>query len=269
MVPPLNVLTSVIDQFYLVVQMVKRTVAGRYRGSILGMGWSLVYPLIMLGVYTFVFGVVFRSRWPSSEDGGTAAFAVMLFAGLLIHQFFAECLSRAPGLIVGNVQYVKKVLFPLEVLPWVAVGAALFQSTMSITILLAFVLLLKGALPWTIVFIPFVILPIALLAVGLVWAVSALSVYIRDISQVIGVLTTMLLFLSPIFYPIQILPKAAQALIYFNPLTVIIIQFRRVALDGMPPNWLALLLYTCVAFVVAWLSLSWFQKVRTGFADVL
>lgn len=269
MVPAQEVFTSLSKRFQLVVQMIKRTVAGRYRGSILGMSWTLVYPIIMLGVYTFVFGVVFRSRWPASEDGGTAAFAVMLFAGLLIHQFFSECLSRAPGLITGNVQYVKKVLFPLEVLPWVAVGSALFQSCMSISILLAFVLFLKGALPWTVIFIPIVILPIALLAVGLVWAVSALSVYVRDISQVIGVLTTMLLFLSPIFYPIQILPKLAQALIYFNPLTIIIIQFRRVALEGVPPNFVALGLYAVVAFGVAWLSLSWFQRVRTGFADVL
>lgn len=269
LVPARDVFRSLAKQYQLVYQMVKRTVAGRYRGSILGMGWSLLYPIIMLAVYTFVFGVVFRSRWPSSGDGGTAAFAVMLFAGLLIHQFFSECLSRAPGLIVGNVQYVKKVLFPLEVLPWVAVGSALFQSTMSITILLAFVLFLKGSLPWTIVFIPVVIFPIALLAVGIVWTVSALSVYIRDISQVIGVLTTMLLFLSPIFYPIQALPKIAQGLIFFNPLTVIIIQFRRVALEGVTPDWIALGLYTVVAFAVAWLSLSWFQRVRTGFADVL
>ncbi len=264
----MDVVRSLTEHTGLVYQMTRRAVAGRYRGSVLGMAWSLCSPILMLAVYTFVFGVVFQMR--GVERGSPAgSFPVWLFAGLICHQFFSECLNRGPMLVVGNVQYVKKVVFPLQSLPWIAVGGALFQTAMSLLVLVLFNLFVTHEIQWTLVFVPVVFLPIALLAAGLVWIVAALSVYVRDIGQVMGVLTTALLFLSPVFYQIEQLPAFAQKLIYLNPLTVIITQLRKVVLDGQLPDFWILGIYSLVALVVAWLGLSLFQRMRGGFADVL
>lgn len=263
-----DVARSFTDHTELVYQMTQRAVAGRYRGSVLGMAWSLCSPILMLAVYTFVFGVVFKMRGIGTGDA-TGGFAVWLFAGLICHQFFAECLNRAPMLVVGNVQYVKKVVFPLHSLPWIAVGAALFQAMMSLTVLVVFNLIVSGELNWTLLFIPVVILPLALLSAGIVWIVAALSVYVRDIGQVMGVFTTALLFLSPVFYQVEQLPASAQKLIYLNPLTAIITQLRKVVLHGELPDFLVLGVYSVVALFVAWFGLRLFTRMRGGFADVL
>jgi len=248
--------------------MTRRAVAGRYRGSVFGMAWSLCSPILMLAIYTFVFGVVFKMRGIET-GGGTGSFASWLFAGLICHQFFSECLNRAPMLVVNNVQYVKKVVFPLESLTWIAVGAALFQTAISVCVLIVFNVLFNQDINWTIVFIPLVLFPLALLATGLVWMVAALSVYVRDIAHVMGVVTTALLFLSPVFYSINQLPPFAQKLIYLSPLTAIITELRKVVLDGVLPDFFVLGVYTVVAMIVAWLGLSLFQRMRGGFADVL
>jgi len=252
----------------LVVLLIAREVAGRYRGSVFGLVWSFFHPLLMLAVYTFVFSVVFQARW-GGQGESKFEFALVLFAGLMVYSLFAECLNRAPSLILSNVNYVKKVIFPLEVLPWVTLGAALFHLAISLVVWFAAFLLLFGKAHVTVLLLPVVLLPLILLTQGLSWFLAALGVYVRDVTQVVGVLTSMLMFLTPIFYPLEILPKQFQFWLSFNPLTSVIGWVRDILMWNRIPDWQTFGLLTLSAFVVAWLGFAWFQKTRKGFADVL
>jgi lipopolysaccharide transport system permease protein len=252
----------------LISQMVRREVIGRYRGSALGLLWSFLNPLLMLVVYTFVFTSVFKARW-GAGDLPPSQFAVVLFAGLLVHGLFAEVLNRAPQLILANVSYVKKVIFPLEILPVICMGAALFHGFVSLAVLLAAFAALNGFVHWTAVFIPIVLLPLALLATGCAWILSALGVFVRDVGQVVAVFTGMLLFLSPVFFPLTAVPAALQGWILLNPLTFIIEQARDVIVWGRYPDWAGLSLYLLGATAIAWFGYFCFQKSRKGFSDVL
>ncbi|HBE91153.1 MAG TPA: sugar ABC transporter permease [Gammaproteobacteria bacterium] len=265
---PTGIFTSLSQNIDLTRQLIKREIISRYRGSVMGFFWTMLTPLMMLAIYTFIFGYVFDVRRGNSEmpDG---LFAVNLFCGLIVHGFFAEGINRAPTLITGNVNYVKKVVFPIEIFPWVTVGATLFNSMMSFTVLCLFNLAVTGSIPVTIIWLPVVLLPFVLLMTGAIWLFSALGVYLSDIKQLMGMLTTALLFLSPIFYPISALPPALQSVIYLNPLALIIEQCRDVLLWGKLPNFTALAVYFIVALVVAVIGFTWFQKSRRGFADVL
>lgn len=253
----------------LILLMAKREVAGRYKGSALGLAWSFFNPLLLLAVYTFVFSVVFRARWGLGGGESRTQFAVVLFVGLIVHGLFAEVLNRAPGLILANVNYVKKVVFPLEILPVVSMGAALFHTLISLGVLLIAFVLFNGYLHWTVVFIPMVILPIVILTLGLAWMLASLGVFLRDVGQTIGLVTTVLMFLAPVFYPINNLPEAFRPWMMANPLTFIIEQAREVLVWGHLPNWFGLGFYTTTATIVAWLGYAWFQNTRKGFADVL
>lgn len=262
------VATSFWESRALIAQLARRDVAARYRGSIVGLSWTLVNPLLMLGIYTFVFSVVFNARWGGSTlDHGS--FAIVLFVGILVHGVFAECLNRAPGLILANSGYVKRVVFPLEILPWVSMATALFHASASFAVLLVAALLIMGGIPWTIIFLPLVIVPLVLATMGVSWAFAAIGVYIRDIGQITSLLTTAMLFLSPVFYPISSLPDRYRFLFLLNPLTPIIELARDVAIWGRIPDWVTLGSSTAVALIVAWLGFWAFQRMRPGFADVL
>ena len=253
----------------LINRLSRREVVGRYRGSIIGLLWSFLNPLFMLVVYTFVFSVVFKARWGVGEEETKIQFAVVLFAGLIVHGLFAEVLNRAPNLVLSNVSYVKKVLFPLEILPGIVMGAALFHSFISLIVLLIAFSVIYGYLQWTIVLIPFVLLPLVILTLGLAWLLASLGVFLRDVGQTINIITMVLLFLSPVFYPLTALPEEFHPWIMANPLTFIIEQAREVLILGHLPNWIGLGIYTLLATCVAWLGFAWFQKTRKGFADVL
>jgi lipopolysaccharide transport system permease protein len=248
--------------------MIHREVVGRYRGSVLGLLWSFLNPVLMLAVYTFVFSVVFKARWGSGEET-KAAFALILFVGMIVHGIFAECVNRAPTLILSNVNFVKKVVFPLEIFPWIAMGTALFHSAISVGVWAVFFVFVKGYLPWTVVFLPLVILPLVLATLGFAWFLSATGVYVRDVSQTIGIFTTLLLFLSPIFYPASALPEPYRSLLELNPLTFLIEQARDVMVWERWPDFQRLAVYTFGGLVTAVIGLAWFQKIRRGFADVL
>jgi len=248
--------------------LTKREVVGRYRGSFLGIMWSFFNPLFMLAVYTFVFSVVFNARW-SGSGGSKVEFALALFAGMIVFNVFSECVNRAPGLILGNVNYVKKVVFPLEVLPWVTLGAATFHMLISLSVWLVFYLVFFGIPHWTVLLLPFVMLPLLLMTAGFCFALAALGVYLRDVSQVVTVATTALLFLSPIFYPVSALPPAYQTIIHLNPLTLIIEQTRGILIAGIVPNLSAWVIGLGISILMTWLGFFMFQKTRKGFADVL
>lgn len=252
----------------LIRNLVHREVVGRYKGSMLGIVWSLATPIFMLAVYTFVFSVVFKARWSGGSDSKTE-FALLLFAGLLVFSLFAECVSRAPGLVLANVNYVKKVVFPLEVLPWVTLGSALFHFCVSLAVWLVAYAVLFGMPHWTVLLLPVVIAPFALFVIGLSWALASLGVYLRDVGQLIGVVVQMLMFLTPIFYPASALPPDFQAVMLFNPLTPPIEMIREVMYWGRLPSLETWLIGAALALVTSTLGFAWFQKTRKGFADVL
>lgn len=252
----------------LIVQLVKREIASRYRGSFLGLIWPFVNPLLMLTIYTFVFGIVFKSRW-RAVSADPMEFAVVMFAGVLIHGLITECITRAPTLIVGNVNFVKKVVFPLESLAWVYVGTALFHSLIAMIIFIGAILLWQGHVPASVLLVPIIMMPFALLTVGLVWFISALGVYLRDIGQLMGIVSSLLMFLAPVFYPLSSVPHSLSAYLYLNPITFIVEQVRNAAVWGQPVDWMGWCVYSLVAWGVAWLGLSLFQRMRGGFADVL
>lgn len=264
-----SLVASFFDHRALIVQLTRRAITGRYRGSVAGVGWSLVIPILMLLVYTFVFGFVFKMRFNEETGGSNLGFAAFLFSGIVVHGFMAECLNRAPGLVTGNAQYVKKIVFPLECLVWVAIFTALFQTAISIAILSLFLLMTQGVVYWTALLAPVVLLPLMVMASGAIWIIGALSVYMRDFAQLMGVLTTLMLFLGPVFYPLSVIPAPARYLFYLNPITAIIEQMRRIMLDGVPPDWIVLGVYTVCALAVAKIGLMLFNRMRGGFADVL
>ena len=268
-VTPAAMFISLWRNRQLICQMTRREVVGRYRGSLLGMAWSFITPLIMLIVYTFVFSVVFNARWNAGGDESKADFAIILFTGMIVFGLFAEIVNRAPGLIVSNVNYVKKVVFPLEILSWVTLGSVLFHSVVSLTVLLLAQLIINRFLPWTILFFPLVFLPLILASLGTAWFLAALGVYVRDIGQITAVFTTVLMFLSAVFYPISALPEAYQIWLRLNPLVLIITESRNVLIFGSLPDWFSLGTALLASFAIAFAGFWWFQKTRKGFADVL
>lgn len=254
----------------LIGQLIRREVLGRYRGSMMGVAWSFLYPILMLAVYTFVFSVVFEAKWPGMLEGQSKSrFALLLFIGVIAHGLLAEAITKAPGLVVGNANYVKKVVFPLETLGWSLVGSAAFHALVSILILLGAQWLIDGWVPLTAWWLPVILLPLGFFALGATWLLSALGVFIRDIAQLSGVFATVLMFLAPVFYPIAALPEDYRVWVYANPLTVAIEQSRAALFAGATPDAVVLLRYYAISLVFMIFGYWWFQKSRRGFADVL
>ena len=262
------ILTSLVKHRFVIGQLSRRAILGRYRGTVLGLFWSLFTPLVMLGVYTFVFGKVLEVRWPD-QGGGSLEFAAILFSGMIIHGILAECLTQASTLIASNPQYVKKVVFPLEALPWVTVISAFFQGLISTGVLVVYLLIVNGSLPGTVILFPLPLFSLTLVCIGIGWLIAATAVFLKDIAQVTGILSTILFFMAPILYPKTALPEGFQNILYLNPITFVIEQFRSVVLWGEMPDWSGLAIYTAVALIFCWGSLVWFQRSRRGFADVL
>ena len=265
---PVAMIKSVLINRTLIYVLTRREVIGRYKGSMLGILWSFFTPVFMLVVYTFVFSVVFKARWSGGGES-KSEFALVLFAGLLVFNLFSECLNRAPGLVLANTNYVKKIVFPLETLPLVTLGAALFHMAISVLAWLIFYIVLFGTPPATALLLPLVLLPLVLLTLGLSWFLASISVYLRDIGQFIGIIITAMLFLSPIFYPRSTLPQGYQVALQANPLTLPVEMVRDVLFWGRPPQWELLAVYSAISVLVACAGFAWFQRTRKGFADVI
>lgn len=259
---------SVLAYGSLVWQFSRREIAGRYRGSFLGFGWAVVNPLLLLAIYTFVFSIVFQIRWDGPVTDRTG-FALVVYAGMIVHGFFAECITRAPTLVVDHRNLVKKVVFPLEVLPWTVLLVAAFHFLIGVLILAVASFLKTGALPATMLALPLIVIPLALLALGCAYAFAALGVYLRDLSQVVGFIALTLLFLSPVFYPASAVPESWRFVIAFNPIATFIEMTRGAVLFDVWPSAPRLLLMWALGAAVAWLGFFGFQRSRHGFADVL
>ncbi len=253
----------------LLRQFTVRNIAGRYRGSILGMGWSIAHPLVMLAVYTFVFGIVFKSRFGQSNSDSCLDFSLALFAGLTVFNLFTESVNRACSIVRTNVNLVKKVVFPLELLCISLVGEGLFHYLISTTILVVGVGLFLHTLSWTLLLLPLVAIPLLLFVLGCAWILAATGVFFKDIDYSIAILTTVLFFLTPIFYPVSAVPERLQILIQLNPLAVFVDTCRRLVIWKMMPDWPWYLYATALSVAMFCLGFALFERTKRSFADVL
>lgn len=257
-----------LDKRDLTLELAKREVLGRYRGATFGLLWSIASPFLLLIVYTLAFGTVMKARWPEVAEG-RGSFALILFVGLIVHGFFSECLIRSPNLITGNPNFVKRVIFPLDILPWSMVISALFHTLTNILVFLLLRLIMEGTFEPKVILLPLVFLPLVLLALGVAWFLASLGVYFRDINQVTGVVATALLFLSSAMIPLSVVPESFKLVFQLNPLTFIIDQAREVVLWGNWPDWAGMGMYLLVALGVFYGGYAWFHATRRGFADVI
>lgn len=260
-------LTSLAGHRALLYSLARRDVETRYRGTALGFSWAVLQPLMMLAVYALVFGGIFKSRW--TGGGGIQDFVQMLYCGLIVHGLFSDTLSRSPSAVLSNPGYVKKVVFPLELLPMCHLASAVFNAVVSLVLVSLLVLVQHHALPGTAWLVPVVLVPFLLLTAGLAWLLAAIGVFFRDVGQVINILMSILLFLSPVFYPASAASPVVRQLIYLNPLTYPMEALRAVLVIGEQPDWRHWLAYTAVCCVTFLAGLWFFQRTRPVFADVI
>ncbi|TXI22472.1 MAG: ABC transporter permease [Nitrosomonas sp.] len=267
-ISPAVIVASLWANRNLLAGLIRREIVGRYKGSVFGILWSLFNPILMLAVYTFFFSVIFQVRWLGG-GGSKTEFALILFSGLLVFNFFAECVNRAPSLIISNANYVKKIIFPLELLPVVAIGGAAFHLLVSFLVWMVFYFIFFGVPHLGVLLLPIILLPLAFLTLGLTWFLASLGVYLRDVSQIVGSIVPVLMFLSPVFYPLKSLPEEFQAVVHLSPITVAVEQARQVMYWNGAIDWVIWCEYSVASGVIAFLGFLWFQKTRKGFADVL
>jgi len=269
LINPFLVVEIVVKNKDLLKQLVRRNVESRYKGSSLGLVWSFIQPLMMLCVYTFVFTFVFKARWGIDTGGGRGAFAIIMFCGMAIFNIFSESVVSNCSIIVGNPNYVKKVIFPLEILPIAQVLSTVILSSVWFVLLFAGTLLLLNTISWTMLLLPITIIPLILFTTGISFFVASLGVYIRDVQHLIGVVMQILFFMTPIFYPITAVPEKIRWVLQLNPLSLIVAETRKIFLYGQQPNWLLVGISFLVGAVIFQLGLIWFMKTKKGFADVL
>lgn len=253
----------------LLIALVKRDITARYRGSWLGLMWSVLNPVLLLLVYYFVFTHVFKARLPQLYDGRDIAFSGFIFSGLIVYFLFSEVLTRAPSIIQDNANYVKKVVFPLEIIPLVTVLSAAFNFCIAFVVLQGFLLVSGEGLKLASLVFPLIALPYLLFLLGIAWFVSALAVYIRDVTYVVGFIATAMMFLSPVFYPPEIVPESFRVLMFYNPLTYFIESFRMSVVAGVIPPADFMLIPAAIGTTVCAAGYAFFQRVRSGFADII
>lgn len=264
-----EILKGITNNKTLIYQMTKRDILSRYKGSMLGIGWSLFTPLMMLIIYTFVFSVVFKAKWGVETEQTRTAFSVILFAGMIVFNMFSECFNRSTTLITSNSNYVNKIVFPLSILPWTILGSAIFHALISLSILIVAAFFLLEELHLTMLLLPIVWIPFFIGLVGLMLLLSSIGVYFRDLSQVTGVLTTVLMFTSPLFFPLSALPEKLQPILMLNPLAYFIEVTRDVIIWGDMPDLIPLCIAYALSITLIKVGYSCFEKLKKGFADVI
>lgn len=262
---PLRIWTDVWQHRYLLGQLIKRDVLLRYRGAMFGVLWIFLSPLFMLVIFAFVFGQIFQARWPQQDSG--LPFWLLLYAGLITFNIFAETVSRAPGAVRGYPSFVKKIIFPVHILPVVPLGAALVHGSFNFLILLV-ALTYMGKLQGQVLLFPLLLLPALLLGLGLSWFVAAWGVFIKDMTQIVPMFVQMLMFMSPVFYPVSAVPAVLQPVYHYNPLSAVI-EASRAAVTGQPIAWGAWGITLGLCLIGAMLGYAFFQHSREEFADAL
>lgn len=251
----------------LIAQLIKRDILNKYRGSFAGLLWLILAPMLMLGLYTIVFGVFVHIRWAGVDN--SLMYSLIMYVGLIIFNFFSECLVRAPTLIVSNSNFVKKIIFPLEIYPWIIIGSAIFHALINTLILALFCLLLLGKIYLSILLLPLLFLPLILITLGASWFLCSVGVFVRDITHAMSFIMQIIMYLSPVFYATSLLPIPFQKILVINPLTFIIEQARSIVIFGNNIQWSSYGVYFLISMTIAWLGFIWFQQTRDGFADVL
>lgn len=266
---PLHTFRNLYHHRNLIRQFAWRDFIGKYKGSFLGVIWSFVTPLMMLAVYAFVFSVVFKAKWTPNSDSSNVDFALILFCGMTVFNIFGETINRAPTLILGYPNYVKKVVFPLEILPVAALVTSILNAGISLAILIPANLIFNFTVSKTTFLFPLILVPLVAFTLGLAWFLASLGVFIRDIGQPVGVIVTMLFFLCGVFFPLSALPEKYQFLMRFNPLTMVLEESRKTLMWGQYPDWTWLVIASLVSFVIMQMGYAWFMRTKRAFADVI
>lgn len=253
----------------LIYQLARKDVIGKYKGSLFGLAWSYISPLFLLAIYTVFFTEVFHAHWSGAASGGKGEYATAMFAGLILHTALADCITRGSQLVTSNANYVTKVIFPLEILPWVSSLTAIYHALASLVVLAAFSLIFTGHIAVTFLLFPVVYLPLLLLCNAVGWLLASLGVYVRDIGQMTSLIVIAIMYTAPVFFPLDMVPKGMRSIMYYNPLTFLIVEARKVLLWGQWPNWSGLAAYTAIMLLACSLTYAWFQHTRKGFIDVL
>jgi lipopolysaccharide transport system permease protein len=264
-------MSSISDNLWrhwrLIWSLARRDLAARYRGSVGDALWAVWNPLLQMATFYFVFGVVMKTRFPGmGTQGGYASY---LIAGMLPWLAVQEALARAPGAMVENRHLVKKTIFPFEIVAVQHVLVALVTQAIGTAIFLLARVVAYGALPWTVVWVPLLLIPQVLLTLGLAWALSAVGVFVRDLIQMMGPLLTVLFYITPICYSETDLPRQLAGWVWLNPVFVLVKAWRDSLLDGRLPDWEALGLLSIAGLAAAALGYRLFSKLRPAFADVL
>lgn len=254
----------------LIKQLTRREFELKYKGSLLGVFWSFITPLLMLAVYTFVFTVVFNARWGLEQSDNRFEFAMIIFSGLIMYNIFNETVSKSTTIILSNVNYVKKVIFPLDILPLTTLLSALINAGLNIIVLILGITIFVPGWEFKGVFISLIyLLPISLVSLGFAYIVASVGVYVRDLTYTIGVLLNILFYVTPIFYPISLVPEFMHPIMHLNPLTYLVEGFRAAVFSSELPNLLHFSLFTLAGYVFMLLGILLFRKLKRGFADVI
>ncbi|MGH9901878.1 MAG: ABC transporter permease [Pyrinomonadaceae bacterium] len=251
----------------LILTLARRELAARYRGSVFGLVWALLTPVVMIAIYTFIFAGIFGARFGA---GGSAwDYAVYLFCGLLPWTAFQEAIQLSSNVIVARANLVKRVVFPLETLPAAQTLVALAGQAFGTAALLVAVVIIRGELHPTLLWLPALVAPQLIATLGGAWFIASLGVFLRDTTQAVGLVLTAWLFLTPIIYPESVVPEAYRPFIDANPFTTLVRSYRRVMLEGAPPDWGGLAYFTAFALALFVFGYWWFAKTRKNFADVI
>jgi lipopolysaccharide transport system permease protein len=274
---PSGLLGTIRTHLDLIRQFSSREVIERHKGAYLGVAWNIVNPLITLAIYTFVFGYVFQQRWKEAAPGGeggavgaggmTVAFVLPFFVGHAVFHFFSECMNRAPSVVAARPNLVRKVVFPVEILPVVSVVSAAVYPLVCVPCFLIAQLVLTGRLQATALLLPAVVAPLVFLCMAMSWVLAAVGVFVRDVRHMVVVLTQLIMFLTPVFYSVDRIPAAWRWVYGLNPLAIVIENARNVLLWGKMPNWIELGVLTAISLVATQVAYAIFMHMRRGFAD--